>query len=136
MSIKKNITLDLNGKKIYNTKDIWGDNAASVIAIKGGAEVTVMGNGTIAAKKDDCYTFNIVNGKLTIENGTFVGNISVVQVQMGTLTINGGTFSLIRKMTDGKGEDRYLINCIDDAFTDKETPLQHMQLLKKRSMRR
>lgn len=114
LSIKKNITLDLNGKKIYNTKDIWGDNAVAVIAIKDGAEVTVMGDGTIAAKKDDCYTFNIVNGELTIENGTFVGNISVVQVQKGTLTINGGTFSLLQKW---EGEDRYLINCIDAAFT-------------------
>ncbi len=117
VSINKNITLDLNGKKIYNTKDIWGDNAVSLIAIKDGAEVTVMGDGTIAAKKDDCYTIDIVNGKLTIENGTFVGNISVVQVENGELTINGGTFSLIQKMTDGKGEDRYLINCIDAAFT-------------------
>lgn len=114
LSINKNITLDLNGKKIYNTKDIWGDNAVAVIAIKDGAEVTVMGDGTIAAKKDDCYTFNIIDGELTIENGTFIGNISVVQVQEGRLTINGGTFSLLQKWD---GEDRYLINCIDDAFT-------------------
>lgn len=120
VSINKNITLDLNGKKIYNTKDIWHDTdpvIVSLIAIRDGAEVTVMGDGTIAAKADDCYTIDIVNGKLTIENGTFVGNISVVQVQKGRLTINGGTFSLIQKMTDGKGEDRYLINCIDAAFT-------------------
>lgn len=120
VSINKNITLDLNGKKIYNTKDIWHDTdpvIVSLIAIKDGAEVTVMGDGTIAAKKDDCYTFNIVNGELTIENGTFIGNISVVQVQEGRLTINGGTFSLLQKWN---GEDRYLINCIDKAFTDKE----------------
>ena len=123
VSINKNITLDLNGKKIYNTKDIWHDTApviVSLIAIRDGAEVTVMGDGTIAAKANDCYTINIVDGDLTIENGSFVGNISVVQVQKGRLTINGGTFSLIQKMTDGKGEDRYLINCIDAAFTDKE----------------
>ena len=120
VSINKNITLDLNGKKIYNTKDIWHDTdpvIVSLIAIKDGAEVTVMGDGTIAAKADDCYTIDIVNGKLTIENGTFVGNISVVQVVKGKLTINGGTFSLIQKMTDGKGADRYLINCIDEEFT-------------------
>ena len=120
VSINKNITLDLNGKKIYNTKDIWHDTdpvIVSLIAIKDGAEVTVMGDGTIAAKANDCYTFVIVDGELTIENGTFVGNVSVVQVEKGTLTINGGTFSLLQKW---KGEDRYLINCIDKAFTDKE----------------
>lgn len=116
VSINKNITLDLNGKKIYNTKDIWNETV-SLIDIEGGAKVTVMGDGTIAAKKDDCYTINITDGDLTIENGTFVGNISVVQVVKGKLTINGGTFSLLQKW---KGEDRYLINCIDKAFTDKE----------------
>lgn len=115
VAINKNITLDLNGKKIYNTKDIWNETV-SLIDIEGGAKVTVMGDGTIAAKKDDCYTINITDGDLTIENGTFVGNISVVQVVKGKLTINGGTFSLIQKMTDGKGADRYLINCIDAAF--------------------
>ena len=116
VAINKNITLDLNGKKIYNTKDIWNETV-SLIDIEGGAKVTVMGDGTIAAKKDDCYTINITDGDLTIENGTFVGNISVVQVVKGKLTINGGTFSLLQKW---KGEDRYLINCIDKAFTDKE----------------
>ena len=118
LTINKSITLDLNGKTIRNTVDIWGDNANAILSIKNGAKVTITGNGTIAAKENDCYTINVVNGDLTIENGTFVGNISVVQVQKGSLTINGGAFSLLQKMTDGKGENRYLINCIDKAYVD------------------
>ena len=118
LTIDKSITLDLNGKTIKNTVDIWGDNANAILSIKNGAKVTITGNGTIAAKENDCYTINVVNGDLTIENGTFVGNISVVQVQKGSLTINGGDFSLLQKMTDGKGENRYLINCIDDTYAD------------------
>ena len=118
LTIDKSITLDLNGKTIKNTMDIWGDNANAILSIKNGANVTITGNGTIAAKENDCYTINVVNGDLTIENGTFVGNISVVQVQKGSLTINGGAFSLLQKMTDGKGENRYLINCIDEAYVD------------------
>ena len=118
LAIDKSITLDLNGKTIKNTADIWGDNANAILSIKNGAKVTITGNGTIAAKENDCYTINVVNGDLTIENGTFVGNISVVQVQKGSLTINGGAFSLLQKMTDGKGENRYLINCIDNAYAD------------------
>ena len=117
LTIDKSITLDLNGKTIKNTVDIWGDNTNAILSIKKGAKVTITGNGTIAAKENDCYTINVVNGDLTIENGTFVGNLSVVQVQMGSLTINGGAFSLLQKMTDGKGENRYLINCIDSEFT-------------------
>ena len=118
LTINKSITLDLNGKTIKNTVEIWGDDTNAILSIKGGAKVTITGNGTIAAKENDCYTINVVNGDLTIENGTFVGNISVVQVQKGSLTINGGDFSLLQKMTDGKGENRYLINCIDDAYVD------------------
>lgn len=118
LTIDKSITLDLNGKTIKNTVDIWGDNTNAILSIKKGAKVTITGNGTIAAKENDCYTINVVNGDLTIENGTFVGNISVVQVQKGSLTINGGAFSLLQKMTDGKGENRYLINCIDDTYAD------------------
>ena len=118
LAINKSITLGLNGKTIKNTVEIWGDDTNAILSIKGGAKVTITGNGTIAAKENDCYTINVVNGDLTIENGTFVGNISVVQVQKGSLTINGGDFSLLQKMTDGKGENRYLINCIDDAYVD------------------
>ena len=116
LTIGKSITLDLNGKTIKNTVDIWGKNANAILSITNGAKVTITGNGTITAKENDCYTINVVDGDLTIENGTFVGNISVVQVQKGSLTINGGAFSLLQKMTDGKGESRYLINCIDDAY--------------------
>ena len=118
LAINKDITLDLNGKTIGNTVDIWGDNANAILSIKNGAKVAITGDGTITAKENDCYTINVVDGDLAIENGTFVGNISVVQVQKGSLTINGGAFSLLQKMTDGKGESRYLINCIDDAYAD------------------
>ena len=113
--INKDITLDLNGKKIYNTVDIWSDTAVSLISINSGAKVTITGNGTIKAKDNDCYTFNVVNGDLAIENGTFVGNVSVVQVQTGSLEIKGGKFSLAQKW---EGKNTYLINCIDDNFAD------------------
>ena len=113
--INKDITLDLNGKKIENTEDIWSDTAVSLISINSGAKVTITGNGTIKAKDNDCYTFNVVNGDLGIENGTFVGNVSVVQVQTGSLEIKGGKFSLAQKW---EGKNTYLINCIDDNFAD------------------
>lgn len=122
--INKNITLDLNGKKIYNTTDIWHDanendendkNIVAMFDIKNGADVTITGNGTVEAKQNDCYNFNIVKGNLTIENGTFMGNVSAVQVQNGHLAIKGGKFDLLQKW-DGKST--FLINCIDDAYRD------------------
>lgn len=113
LTINKNITLDLNGKTIKNTQDIWGDNANAILSITNGAKVTIIGNGTIDAKENDCYTINVVKGDLTIENGTFYGNVSVVQVQEGTLSVKGGTFDLHQKW---EGSSKYLFNCIDDAY--------------------
>lgn len=113
LTINKNITLDLNGKTIKNTQDIWGDNTVAILSITNGAKVTITGDGAIDAKENDCYTINVVKGDLTIENGTFYGNISVVQVQEGTLSVKGGTFDLHQKW---EGSSKYLFNCIDNAY--------------------
>ena len=115
LTINKNITLDLNGKTIKNTQDIWGDKANAILSITNGAKVTITGNGTIDAKENDCYTINVVKGDLTIENGTFYGNVSVVQVEEGTLSVKGGTFDLHQKW---EGSSKYLFNCIDDAYAN------------------
>ena len=115
LAISKSITLDLNGKTIHNTVDIWGDNANAILSITNGAKVTITGNGTIDAKENDCYAINVVKGDLTIENGTFYGNVSVVQVQEGTLSVKGGTFDLHQKW---EGSSKYLFNCIDDAYVN------------------
>lgn len=113
LTIGKSITLDLNGKTIKNTQDIWGDKANAILSITNGAKVTITGDGAIDAKENDCYTINVVKGDLTIENGTFYGNVSVVQVQEGTLSVKGGTFDLHQKW---EGSSKYLFNCIDDAY--------------------
>ena len=113
LAISKSITLDLNDKTIKNTQDIWGDNTVAILSITNGAKVTITGDGAIDAKENDCYTINVVKGDLTIENGTFYGNISVVQVQEGTLSVKGGTFDLHQKW---EGSSKYLFNCIDDAY--------------------
>lgn len=115
LAINKSITLDLNGKTIKNTVDIWGDTANAILSITNGAKVTITGNGIMDAKENDCYTINVVKGDLTIENGTFYGNVSVVQVQEGTLSVKGGTFDLHQKW---EGSSKYLFNCIDEAYVD------------------
>ena len=114
LTISKSITLDLNGKTIRNTEDIWGDTANAILSITSGAKVTITGNGIMDAKENDCYTINVVKGDLTIENGTFYGNVSVVQVEEGTLSVKGGTFDLHQKW---EGSSKYLFNCIDSEFT-------------------
>ena len=117
----KEITLDLNGHKISNSVDLWKDSEPArvcVISVDGGT-LTIKGEGGVAAKANDCYTFNVKNGgKLVIEGGEYVGNISVIQVQEGLVEISGGKFSLIQTWPSvGNGYD-YTINLIDKAGKD------------------
>ena len=117
----KEVTLDLNGHKISNSVDLWKDSEPAqvcVISVDSGT-LTIKGKGGVAAKANDCYTFNVKNGgKLVIEDGEYVGNISVIQVQEGLVEISGGKFSLIQTWPSvGNGYD-YTINLIDAAGKD------------------
>ena len=117
----KEVTLDLNDHKISNSVDLWKDSEPAqvcVISVDGGT-LTIKGKGGVAAKANDCYTFNVKNGgKLVIEDGEYVGNISVIQVQEGLVEISGGKFSLIQTWPGvGNGYD-YTINLIDAAGKD------------------
>ena len=117
----KEVALDLNGHKISNSVDLWKDSEPSqvcVVSVDGGT-LTIKGKGGVAAKANDCYTFNVrKGGKLVIEDGEYVGNISVIQVQEGLVKISGGKFSLIQTWPSvGNGYD-YTINLIDAAGKD------------------
>jgi hypothetical protein len=102
ISITKKLILDLNNHTINNTKDIWSDpdtsvsdpnDAWSLLSVRGNGELTIK-NGTMKAKENDCYALDVRGGKVTIESGTYIGNISAVYVTEGELTIDGGKFSV------------------------------------------
>lgn len=108
-----NVTLDMNGKTLTNTKDIWSDANWSLVSVKSG-NLTITGNGTFKAKDEDCFAVDIQDGsKCTIENGIFVGNIHAVYVLEGTLTVNGGTYSVVQKYSDPTKADEFVLNCYD-----------------------
>ncbi len=113
----KKITLDMNGKTISNTADLWNDdvNAWSLVSVRDSASLTVTGNGTFKAKENDCYALDIQDktAELTIENGTFVGNIHAVYVESGSLIVNGGTYSVQQKYSDASKADGFVLNCYD-----------------------
>lgn len=108
-----NVTLDMNGKTLTNTKDIWSDANWSLVSVKSG-NLTITGNGTFKAKENDCYALDLQDGsKCTIENGIFVSNVHAVYVLEGTLTVNGGTYSVVQKYTDPTKADEFVLNCYD-----------------------
>lgn len=107
-------TLDLDGKNIENTKDIWGDDDWSLVSAQGGADLTITGNGTFKAKENDCYAVDVQDGStVTIKNGTFVGNIHAVYVHSGTAIIEGGFYRVQQKYPTASLADEFVLNCYD-----------------------
>lgn len=112
-----NVTLDLNGKTITNTIDLWDipdtdSNNWSLISIKNG-NLLITGNGSLKAKANDCYAVDIQNGATcTIENGTFVGNIHAVYVFKGICNVKGGHYS-IQQTFSASYPYEYVLNCYD-----------------------
>lgn len=112
----KNVTLDLNGHKIFNTNDIWDvtDSTWALLTVKG--EITITGDGELIAKDNDCYAVTVVDGgKCTIKSGRYVGNIHTVYVYNGTLEVYGGSFSVVQKYSAAHPDD-YVLNCYDAAY--------------------
>ena len=117
VTVGKKIVLDMNGKKLYNTRDIW-DTSWSLISVQANGDLTITGNGTFAAKENDCYAVDVQDGgKVTIQNGTFIGNIHAVYVLTGTAIINGGTYTVQQKFSEAKPYD-FVLNCYDANHTN------------------
>ena len=109
-------TIDMNGKTISNTEEIWSDNdySWSLISAREGANLTIDGNGKFLAKKNDCYAVDVQDGaEVTIKNGTFIGNIHAVYVYEGTATVEGGFYSVQQKYHDATKADGFVLNCYD-----------------------
>lgn len=112
----KTITLDVNGKTITNSADLWDESTGdwSLISVRKNGKLTITGNGALKAKENDCYTVDVQDGStLTIENGTFVGNVHAVYVLEGTAYIKGGTYSVLQKYPGVGKEDEFVLNLYD-----------------------
>ena len=116
--VDKQLTLDLAGHKLYNTKDLWDQNVGdwSLISVRGQGDLTITGNGVLDAKENDCYAVDLQDetAKLTIENGEFIGNITAVYAHTGEAVIKGGKF-WIRQLNTNNVQDQYglTLNCLD-----------------------
>lgn len=119
ITVNKTITLNMNGKKLYNTSDLWDKPTAeannwSLISVRGSGNLTITGNGTFAAKENDCYAVDVQeSATVTIKNGTFIGNIHAVYVFAGTANVEGGTYSVQQKYPDSAKGDEFVLNCYD-----------------------
>ena len=115
----KEVVIDLNGKTISNTADLWDvpDVHAknwSLLSVKGGT-LTIKGAGTLQAKENDCYTVDVQDGgTVVIDDGTYVGNIHAVYVQKGTAEIRGGKYSIQQTYPEAAKAYGFVLNCFDE----------------------
>ena len=98
-------TINLNGHNMTTTGN------QSVIGVTANGELIITGNGTLDASNgtDSVTVVTVSNGgKLTIENGTFIGKAgnSCIYNAGGTVEIKGGTF---------KGDHQWILNCQDGS---------------------
>lgn len=110
----KEVLLDLNGKTISNTTDIWNTaaNDWSLLSVRGGS-LTIKGAGTLQAKENDCFAVDVMDGgKVVIEDGTYVGNAHAVYVFEGSVEIKGGKYS-IQQPSGLPSPYGYVLNCYD-----------------------
>ena len=114
--ISQPTTLNLDAKII--TPNNMGNNGTNFCALIIDANTTInaTANGVIDTVVNGGYGLNVRNGAtLTINNGYYYGGGTTVQVQKGTLVINGGTFAC-EPYNDPTYGYNFMINCIDSAY--------------------
>lgn len=116
--VGRKVTIDLNGKTLSNSADIW-DIATkdwSIISVRENGDLTITGKGKVQSKENDCYAVDVQQGgKLTVENGEFVGNVHALYAKEGEIYVNGGTYSIQQLFAAGK-EREYVLNCYDEDY--------------------
>ena len=125
LKVTKDTTINMNGKEIKNTENIWIDDSGSdgnwsLISARNGANLTISGNGTFKAKANDAMAVDVQSGAtLTIKNGTFIGNVDAVYVENGTAIIEGGFFDIQQKSNGtGEAQYRFMLNCYDANYNN------------------
>ena len=126
--VNKSITLDLNGYTMTIPGELESSSNWAAFYINGGTltvkDSTKSTGAIIGADKTEenpkyrggVYLFHLTGGNLVIENGTFYAGGTVVNLETGTATVNGGKFSVYPDV-DTK-DSRYLLNCIDKNYGD------------------
>ena len=115
--ISKPTTLQLN-KKITSPYEM-GNNNTNFTALIVAADTTInAGKDGGIDTQGGAYGINVLSGaNLVINGGTYYGGGTAVQVEKGTVTINGGHFA-VEPFSDARFGYNFLLNCIDAAYKD------------------
>ena len=115
--ISQPTTLNLE-KKIITPDNMGNNTNSNFVALYVNADTTINAgkDGGIDTGVNGGYGINVNDGAtLTINGGYYYGGGTAVQVQKGTLIINGGTFACEPYSSPTYGYN-FLINCVDKAY--------------------
>ena len=96
-----------------------GNNNNNFVALMVRADTTInaTANGGIDTGVNGGYGINVLGGAtLVINGGEYYGGGTAVQVQKGTLIINGGHFA-VEPFGEPWGYN-FVLNCVDSAYKD------------------
>ena len=121
--LDKSATLNLAGKKLTvdGAAADYGKASPLIMAVEGAkTNVTIEGNGVIncEAGNNQVYGINVKDGaSLTIKDGKYYGAMTAVQVQQGSLKIEGGFFDMAPTCKAQVPQyAKYVVNAIDAAY--------------------
>lgn len=121
LTVKKDTVLNLGNNKItYNGEnDLYDlDTKTWSLISADGATLIINGTGSIVAKENDSYCVDVKNGgKVVINGGNFVGNISAVYVREGEAVIYGGTFD-VKQLSEVTNDKSFMLNCEDENYAN------------------
>ena len=124
ITLNKDVTLNLAGKKLTIDESVretdTGKTSLLMMSVMGGT-LTINGDGELncEAGNNQVYGINVYGGKVVINGGNYYGAMTAIQVQKGSLEINGGFFDMAPTCKAAVPQyAKYVVNCIDSAYMD------------------
>ena len=120
-TITKDTLINLAGKKIsvqHDETTDFGKATPLLMAVTDGV-LTIDGDGEIncEAGSQQVYGINVNGGKVIVNSGNYYGAMTAIQVQKGSLEINGGFFDMAPTCKAAVPQyAKYVVNCIDAAY--------------------
>ena len=120
-TITKDTLINLAGKKIsvqHDETTDFGKASPVLMAVTDGV-LTIDGDGEIncEAGSQQVYGINVNGGKVIVNSGNYYGAMTAIQVQKGSLEINGGFFDMAPTCKAAVPQyAKYVVNCIDAAY--------------------
>ena len=120
-TVTKDTLINLAGKKIgvqHDETTDFGKATPLLMAVTDGV-LTIDGDGEIncEAGSQQVYGINVNGGKVIVNSGNYYGALTAIQVQKGSLEINGGFFDMAPTCKAAVPQyAKYVVNCIDPAY--------------------